>query len=68
MRGPIIHAFPLVSGDAFVLMMPAVHESPNGILCEHWNVTKDEPGMLPCDFDLPAERQIIADKDRGTGD
>ena len=68
MRGPVIHVFRFVCGNALVLMVPPFHQSPNSVLREHWDVTEDEPGMFSCDFDFPVETEIVTNEHRGTGD
>jgi hypothetical protein len=66
--GAIIEIGELVAGDAAVLMVPALHQFTYGTLHELWQITQDEPGVFAGEFHLATKGEIVAAKDRGTGD
>ena len=56
-----------VGGDAGVLLMPFRHEFPNRPRNKLGQVTVDVAGVLPVEFDVSHERQIVTDQNCSTG-
>ena len=58
----------LVSGDAFVLMMPLCQQQSDGTADELGQVTQDVTSVLAGELDLSRKAQIITNEDLSTGD
>ena len=58
----------LVGLDASILVMPFGHQLADGTLGEHGQIAVNEPGVLPGEFRLAAEAQVVADKHAGPRD
>ncbi len=53
----------LISGNAFVLMMPFGQQQSDGTADKLRQITQDVAGVFPGELNLPGERQIITNKD-----
>jgi hypothetical protein len=58
----------LVGLDTSILVMPLGHQLADGTLGERGQIAVNEPGVLPGEFDLAAEAQVVADKHAGSRD
>ena len=67
MRGAILQFGVFVSGDALVLMVPALHQPTHRTLNQLRQIPQDEPSVFAREFDLAAEAQVVTHKDAGPG-
>ena len=58
----------LVSGDAFVLIVPFFHEQANGTTDQLRQVAHNEPGVFASEFDLATEAEVVTNEHGGTSD
>ena len=63
MRFLILNGSILVCAETFILIVPFRHEETDGPLHQLRQITIDEPGMLPSEFDLAMEREVVTDED-----
>lgn len=53
----------LIGGDAFVLVMPLLHQLTNGSSSNEWEVASNMTGVFPCEFYVATKGKIVTYED-----
>ena len=63
MRGRVAETLFFINRDPTILIVPFLHQFADGPAYQLRQIPDDESGVLPCEFNLSTEGQVIAYKD-----